>query len=99
MTGVQTCALPIWNEGTPELFSKGRLWVTNENTVEEFKVDPEFYGINYTKSKESISLEESINQLNNPSDGYLKLAKLNAAVYMFIADKAKSIDEAFEKLN
>lgn len=92
-------ALIQGNEGTPEIFSKGRLWITNENTVEEIKIDPEFYGINYTKSKETISLEESINQLNHPSDEYLKLAKLNAAVYMFIADKAKSIDEAFEKLN
>lgn len=92
-------ALIQGNEGTPELFSKGRLWVANGDDVDEFKVDPEFYGINYTKSWDTISLEESINQLNNPSDEYLKLAKLNAAVYMFIADKAKSIDEAFEKLN
>jgi anthranilate phosphoribosyltransferase len=92
-------ALIQGNEGTPELFSKGRLWISEGIDVEEFIVDPEYYGINYTKSWDRITLEESLNQLNNPSDEYLKLAKLNAAVYMFVTQQAKSIDEAFEKLN
>ncbi|MCK4974088.1 MAG: glycosyl transferase, partial [Sulfurimonas sp.] len=65
----------------------------------EFIVDPAHYGINYTKSWDTISVDESLEQLNNPSDEYLKLAKLNAAVYLFVTEKAKSIDEAFEKLN
>ena len=92
-------ALIQGNEGTPELFSKGRLWISKGDELEEFIVDPEYYGINYTKSWETISLEESLQQLNNPSDEYLKLAKLNAAVYLFVSEKATSIDEAFEKLN
>lgn len=87
------------NEGTPELFSKGRLWVASGTEVEEIIVDPEYYGINYTKSWDKITLEESLNQLNNPSDEYMKLAKLNAAIFLFVAEQAKSIDEAFEKLN
>ena len=91
-------ALIQGNEGTPELFSKGRLWVNEGDKLEEYIVDPEFYGINYTKSWESITMEESLDQVNNPSDEYLKLAKLNAAVYMFVVGKAKSIDEAFEVL-
>ncbi|WP_455756368.1 glycosyl transferase [Sulfurimonas sp.] len=92
-------ALIQGNEGTPELFSKGRLWIANGTDVEEFIIDPEYYGINYTKSWESISLEDSIEQLNNPSSEYLKLAKLNAAVYLFVTQKAQSIDEAFAMLN
>lgn len=92
-------ALIQGNEGTPELFSKGRLWVANEGEVEEFIIDPQHYGINYTKSWEKITLDESIEQLNNPSEEFLKLARLNAAVYLFVAQKASSIDEAFEKLN
>ena len=91
-------ALIQGNEGTPELFSKGRLWVNEGDKLEEYIIDPEFYGINYTKSWESITMEESLDQVNNPSDEYLKLAKLNAAVYMFVVGKAKSIDEAFEVL-
>ncbi|MEA3522200.1 MAG: glycosyl transferase [Campylobacterota bacterium] len=92
-------ALLQGNEGTPELFSKGRLWVTNESGIEEFIIDPEYYGIKYKKSWEIISLEESLSQLNSPSDEYMKLAKLNAAIYLFVAQKANSIDEAFEILN
>ena len=92
-------ALIQGNEGTPELFSKGRLWIANGTDVQEFIVDPAHYGINYTKSWDKISLENSLEQLNNPSDEYLKLAKLNAAVYLFVTQKASSVDEAFAMLN
>ncbi len=92
-------ALIQGNEGTPELFSKGRLWITNGGEVDEIIVDPEHYGINYTKSWDAITLEDSLDQLNNPSEEYLKLAKLNAAVYLFVTENAASIDEAWEKLN
>ncbi|MBU0719994.1 glycosyl transferase [bacterium] len=92
-------ALIQGNEGTPELFSKGRLWIAKGGHVEEFIIDPEYYGINYKKSWESISLEESLQQLSNPSNEYLKLAKLNAAIYLFVAQKAQSIDSAFEMLH
>ncbi len=92
-------ALIQGNEGTPELFSKGRLWISNDGELEEFIVDPVKYGIQYTKSSDTISLEDSLDQLNNPSDEYLKLAKLNGAVYLFVTQNAKSIDEAWEKLN
>jgi len=87
------------NEGTPELFSKGRLWVVNGADVEEFIIDPAYYGINYTKSWDKITLEESLEQTNNPSEEFLKLARLNAAVYLFVSQKAKTIEEAYEKLN
>ncbi len=92
-------ALIQGNEGTPELFSKGRLWVLDNGDVEEFIIDPIHYGISYKKSHNPISLEESIEQLNNPSSEYLKLAKLNAAIYIFVSQRAKSIDEAFERLS
>ena len=92
-------ALIQGNEGTPELFSKGRLWITNGGEVDEIIVDPAHYGINYTKSWDTITLEDSLDQLNNPSAEYLKLAKLNAAVYLFVTENAISIDEAWEKLN
>jgi len=92
-------ALLQGNEGTPELFSKGRLWIGNEDNVDEIIVDPEYYGINYQKSWDTITLAESIEQLENPSNEYIKLAKLNAAIYLFVAQKAKSIDTAYEMLN
>jgi anthranilate phosphoribosyltransferase len=92
-------ALIQGNEGTPELFSKGRLWIAGGDTVKEFVIDPEYYGINYQKSWKGITLQESLDQLGNPSGEYLKLARLNAAIYLFTAQKAESIDSAYERLN
>ena len=92
-------ALIQGNEGTPELFSKGRLWIAKEGEVEEFIIDPEHYGIHYNKSWDEISLDSSLQQLQEPSDEYLKLAKLNAAVYLFVTEKAKSVDDAFAMVN
>ncbi|MCK9472177.1 glycosyl transferase [Sulfurimonas sp.] len=92
-------ALIQGNEGTPELFSKGRLWIADGGKVEEIIVDPEYYGINYTKSWEKITLSESLEQTNNPSDEFFKLARLNAAVFLFVAQKAASIEEGYEMLN
>lgn len=92
-------ALIQGNEGTPELFSKGRLWIARNNEVEEFVVDPQHYGIDYKKSWDKITLQESLDQLNNPSDEYLKLAKLNAAIFLFVTEKAESIDAGYEMLN
>jgi len=91
-------ALIQGNEGTPELFSKGRLWIANGVNIEEIIVDPEYYGIHYKKSWDKITLQDSLNQLNNPSEEYLKLAKLNAAVYLFIAQKYKTINDAFDSI-
>ena len=92
-------ALIQGNEGTPELFSKGRLWISKGEELEEFIIDPEHYGIHYKKSWDTITLEDSLNQLNNPSDEYMKLARLNAAIFLFVTQKAASIDEAYEMLN
>lgn len=94
-------ALVQGNEGTPEIFSKGRLWISKGKDVEpeEFIIDPEYFGINYTKSWDAISIEDSIKQITDPSDEYLKLAKLNAAVYLFVTEKFSSIDDAFAALN
>jgi anthranilate phosphoribosyltransferase len=91
-------ALIQGNEGTPELFSKGRLWIAEGKDIQEYIINPEHYGINYKKSWEKITFEESLEQLKNPSQEYIKLAKLNAAIYIFVTQKAKSIDDAFEML-
>lgn len=92
-------ALIQGNEGTPELFSKGNLWITENGNVEEFAINPEKYGVNYKKALESITMPDSLEQLNEPSDELLKIAKLNAAILLFVAQRAKSIDEAYERLN
>jgi len=91
-------ALIQGNEGTPELFGKGRLWISSNDNVQEYIIDPKYYGINYQKSFEKIDFKESIEQIENPTKEYLKLAILNAAIYLFVSDRVKNIDEAFEIL-
>ncbi len=92
-------ALIQGNEGTPELFSKGRLWISEKSNIDEYIIDPKHYGIEYQKSWDCITYEESLAQLKDPSDEFLKLAKLNGAIYLFVVNQAKSIDEAFEMLD
>ncbi len=92
-------ALIQGNEGTPELFSKSRLWMVENEDVQEYIVDPEYFGIHYKKSWDKISLEESTQQLCNPSDELLKLARLNAAVYLFVTQNASTIEEAYDMLS
>ena len=93
-------ALIQGNEGTPELFSKGRLWIVeSDKEIQEYIIDPEYFGIHYKKSWEKISLQESLSQLQNPSDEYIKLARLNAAVYLFVTQKAATVEDAYDMLD
>ena len=86
------------NEGTPEIFSKCSITIVENGQVNEIKVDPREFGIEYKKSTQRITLEESLALLENPSEEFLKLAKLNAAVILFLTDKVESIEEAYELL-
>jgi len=83
------------NEGTPEIFSKCSITIVENDEVTEIKVDPREFGIAYSKSREPISLEESLELTENPGEELLKLAKLNAAVIGYLANKANSIEEAY----
>jgi anthranilate phosphoribosyltransferase len=87
------------NEGTPELFSKGRLWLHVDDKTDEFVIDSKRYGITYQKSWQKITLEQSIEMIKSPSDEFIKLAQLNAGIYLFVTNKVKSIDEGFEIAN
>jgi anthranilate phosphoribosyltransferase len=86
------------NEGTPEIFSKCAITIVENNEVTEIKVDPKDFGISYEKSRDPLSLERSLELTHNPSDELLKLAKLNAAVILFLTEKFHSIEDAFEAI-
>jgi len=86
------------NEGTPEIFSKCAITIVENGEVREIKVDPRAFGINYHKSTQRISMQESVFRLQNPSEGFIQLAKLNAAVILYLTNKAPSIEEAFTLL-
>ena len=88
------------NEGGLEIFGKCQVWIFKNSKIEHFTIEPSYYGINYQKSWDKISLEDSISMLKNPSEEILKLAKLNAAVWLFVYDDdTESINEAFDKVN
>jgi len=87
------------NEGTQEIYSKCQYWVVQDNNISEYKIDPKYYGIEYKKSWDKISLEESLDIINNPSKELQSIARLNAALILFIMDKSNSINEAYDKLN
>lgn len=86
------------NEGTPEIFSKCKYWITNNGKIEEYIIEPEYFGINYKKSTSIISKEESLFMTKNPSDELEKLAKLNAAMFLVAAQKADNVKSAFEMI-
>ncbi len=91
-------ALIQGNEGTPELFGKGRLWIAEAGGITEYIIDPEVFGIRYEKSIEPIPLEASLEMTKNPDKGMRALARLNAAVYLFVAGRYESIEAAYEKV-
>lgn len=86
------------NEGTSEIYSKCQYWIVENGNITEHKIDPENFGINYTKSWDRISLEESLQNINNPSEELLKIAKLNAALILYITNKVKSVEAGYELL-
>jgi len=87
------------NEGTPEIFGKCAVTIVKNGNAEEIKVDPKAYGIDYLKSTQPISLEESLQQTRDPSDNFRELAKFNAAVILFLSGKAESIKNTLQKLS
>lgn len=83
------------NEGTPEIFGKCKYWIVQDQKIEEHTIDPKDFGIEYQKSWNAITLEQSLDAVNNPSEELIRLAKLNAAMLLFISDKVSSIEEGY----
>jgi anthranilate phosphoribosyltransferase len=86
------------NEGTPEIFSKCTVTIVENGEIQEIKVDPKTYGIDYRKSTQAITLQESLSQTKEPNKSFLELAKFNAAVILFLSGRAESIEEGLTKL-
>ncbi len=88
-------ALLQGNEGSPEIFRKGKLWITENNITEEFLIDPEAFCPNFDK----INFELSANELQKMADEEMlpmrELACLNAAIYLIVAKKVSTLAEAF----
>lgn len=86
------------NEGTQEIYSKCHYWISQNNQLNEYVIDPQDFGINYTKSWERISLEESLELIQNPSQELMNIAKLNASMVLLAKGISASVEEAYELL-
>ena len=86
------------NEGTPEIFGKCAVTIVKDGETQEIKIDPKEYGIDYLKSTQPVTLEESLRQTREPSKSFLELAKFNAAVILFLTGKTESIEIGLQQL-
>ena len=86
------------NEGTPEIFGKCRIWICENGGMDEIILDPADFGIAYKKSFDRIDKEEAFEMVKNPSEGLMRMAKLNAAVWLFAKGEAPSIEAGWEIL-
>ncbi len=87
------------NEGTPEFFGRCKYWTNDNGEISEHVIEPEKFGINYSKTYDKITLEEALDVINDPSEELEQLAKLNVALLLLTAQKAKSLEEAFEMIS
>lgn len=85
-------------EGAPEFFEKCKYWEKVGDEINEYLIEPEKYGINYDKRFEKMTLEEALDEINNPSVDLQNLAKLNAAFYLVVAQQASTVDEAYKMI-
>lgn len=91
-------ALLQGSDGAPEIFKKGKLWISTGDELQEYFIDPSHFGIEYVKSEEDLTLEEMLNILRDPDEKTMNLARLNAAVYLMVTGKAASLEEGIELL-
>ena len=87
------------SEGSPEVFKDGKYWKMIDKIIVEENFSLKDYGIFYDREFENISLEESLNIVNNPDDEILKLAKFNVALYLLFSKRVSTLDEAWQRLN
>ena len=86
------------NEGTSEIYSKTQYWIVQGDSIGEYRIDPNDFGIKYQRSWDNITLEHSLRLINNPDDELIKIAKLNASLVLFSLNIVKNIQEGYEQL-
>ncbi|MFA9373111.1 MAG: glycosyl transferase [Poseidonibacter sp.] len=87
------------SEGSPEVFKDGKYWKEVNGEIIEVPFSLKDFGITYDKTYENISLQEALEIVKNPSEEILKLAKFNIALYLVFANRVKTLEEAWERLN
>ena len=86
------------SEGTPEVLKKTTILVVEGDHSHSLPIDPAEYGLKSYEAKKELSLNDMIQQLENPSEEILGYARLNAALMMYTTNQAASIEDAFTAL-
>lgn len=86
------------NEGSPEIFKKSKCWFIKKDDVQEIIIDPAEFGINWSAGERVFELKDTLEILKNPPYEMVKLAALNAAVYLFSMRPEKRIEDYFQEM-
>lgn len=86
------------DEGSPEIFKKTKILVVEADRSYSLPIDPADFGLKEYKTDKELSLIQMIQELEKPNELILGYARLNAALLLYAADKAPSIEEAFKSL-
>jgi len=86
------------SEGTPEVLKKTNILVVEGGRSHSLPIDPAYYGLKPYEAKKELSLNEMIDQLENPTQEILGYARLNAALLMYATNQAASIEDAYASL-
>lgn len=89
-------ALLQGNEGSPEIFRKGKLWITENETTEEYLIDPQEYCSNFNTLNFDLSTDELQKMADEEHVAMRELACLNVAIYLLVAKKAENLKESFQ---
>ena len=87
------------NEGNPEVIKKSKMMLATRNSKETFTVDPVDFGIEPITARESRTLEQMCEMLENPDENLQKLIKLNAAILGFGAGIFETVEIGYNRLN
>ncbi len=86
------------SEGTPEVLKKTKILIVEGGHSYSLPIDPAEYGLKSYEAKNELTLHEMVQQLENPTEEILGYARLNAALMMYTANQAPSIEDAFATL-
>lgn len=87
------------NEGNPEVVKKAKMMLAVGDKRETLTIDPVDFGIEPITKRESRTLEQMCEMLENPDENLQKLIRLNAAIIGFAAGIFNTVGIGYNKLN
>ena len=82
-------------EGSPEIFGKTMIWVVEGENVEEIHINPKDYGIGEIYALKDLSDEKFLEYVKVIDEDMQGMARLNAALYLWMMGKADDFDSAY----